>query len=184
MFEPLNGKNGVRLDNKKNLQQINDVSLEPDCIGRMTIKKQLLCMFIAEVLLKIMKTSMIEQDLFDYIWFVRKNMSKSNLLNNNYGIVLLIKISEILGFGPLKKSMSNAYFHLELGEFVDFYNKKESIMDKNRSDCLKKILNNNLAKTTYKDRKMILEDMILYFKIHDHELKNLTSHLIIESLRE
>lgn len=174
----------ANFNRKKSLQQLNDVSLDSSSIVGITIKSQLLCMFIAEVIIKITRTDLVEKDLFDYIWFVRKNMSINNPLNNNFGVVFLIKLSEILGFGPLKKSISNSYFHLELGEFVDFYNKEEGMLDRFSSNVLKKLLVNNNVETTYEERKTVLDDIILYFKFHNYELKNLTSHLIIESLRE
>ena len=174
----------ANFNRKKSLQQLNDVSLDPSSIVGITIKNQLLCMFIAEVVLKITRTDLVEKDLFDYIWFVRKNMSINNPFNNNFGVVFLIKLSEILGFGPLKKSISYSYFHLERGEFVDFYKKEEGMLDGFSSNVLNKILVNNNVETTYEERKTILYDIILYFKFHNYELKNLTSHLIIESLRE
>ena len=47
----------------------------------------------------------------------------------------------------------------------------------------KALLNNQKITIPYTNRNQLLLGLIDYYKLQHHELKNITSHLIIESLR-
>ena len=68
-----------------------------------------------------------------------------------------------------------------------FTNNKQELnyyIDKNNSIYLKELLDNKDINIPYKNRSRILLHLIQYYKLQHHELKNMTSHLIIESLRK
>ena len=70
---------------------------------------------------------------------------------------------------------------MEKEEFID----TEGIytLNKENSSYLKFLLNENDCLIPYKNRNELLKSLIDYYKLQHHELKNISSHLIIESLR-
>ena len=80
----------------------------------------------------------------------------------------------------MKKS---AYFNLELGEFTNSPKQLNYYINQENSHYFKALLNKQKIVIPYTNRNQILLNLIDYYRLQHHELKNITSHLIIESLR-
>ena len=72
---------------------------------------------------------------------------------------------------------------MEFGEFTNNQQQLNHFIKKDNSYYLRKLLENKDINIPYKNRNEILLHLIQYYKLQHHELKNMTSHLIIESLR-
>jgi hypothetical protein len=88
-----------------------------------------------------------------------------------------------MGFYPLNKEENSTYFNLELGEFTNSTEQLNYYITQENSHYFKTLLNKQKITIPYANRNQLLLDLIDYYKLQHHELKNMTSHLIIESLR-
>jgi hypothetical protein len=87
-----------------------------------------------------------------------------------------------MGFYPLYKK-DGAYFNLEIGEFTNSDKLLNYYINEENIHYFKALLNKQKIIIPYINRNQILLNLIDYYKLQHHELKNMTSHLIIESLR-
>ena len=169
------------LNKKRTLQYLNEISLAEEVpLSSINMKRRLLFLFIAEVLSKILHENKEDKELFKYIWDVKISLLKKGVLNNTFPLVFLLNLSSFLGFYPLIEKSPNKYFDLQQAIFVT--QKNSLCLSEQDSGFLKLLLTNNACEIPKKNRMEILRSLILYYKLHNHELKNITSHLIISEL--
>ena len=170
---------------KNSLQYIIEITLEHNLINYgINIKKNLISIFIAEVISKVLLETEKDKTLFKYIWELKINLNNLENITPNFSLIFLIQLAKYLGFSPSREQKNGVYFNMELGEFT---NKKQHIkynIEKDNSTYLRALIENKNINIPYKNRSQILLYLIQYYKIQHHELKNMTSHLIIESLRK
>ena len=168
---------------KKNLQYIADISLVT-CTKQegINMKKKFFALFVAEVSSKVLHENEIDKPLFHFLWNLKLKLAKSSEIDPNFAIIFMIDLSKYMGFYPLIQE-ENTYFNLEIGEFTDNTDQTNYCLNKQNSNYFKNLLNKQKIIIPYANRNQILLNLIDYYKLQDHELKNMTSHLIIESLR-
>ncbi len=168
---------------KKNLQYLTDINLlnYKTCRG-INMKKKFISLFVAEVTSKVLQENEIDKPLFQFLWNLKLTLAASNEIDPNFPIIFMIDLSKHMGFSPLIEG-GNTYFNLELGEFTDNTKEVNYYLNKENSNYFKTLLNNQKITIPYSNRNEILLGLINYYKLQHHELKNITSHLIIESLR-
>ena len=149
----------------------------------LNINKQLLRVFMAEVLTKILFVGEKYQRIFDFIWTETQIINNDEKISVNYAISFLLSLTYFLGFYPSKENMNYDFFDLETASFIPSAIITENIISGKNLNNLKKILLNNGGELHYKDRKTLLKIIIQYYKAHHYNLDNLKSHEIIESLR-
>jgi len=185
LFQPLQllSINATHLP-KNSLQYISEISLEHTKISDgINMKKNFLSIFVAEVISKVLLETEKDKALFKFIWELKNNLSNYEKINPNFPLIFLIGLSEQLGFLPSKDQIDGDYFNLEFGEFTNNQQQLNHFIKKDNSYYLRKLLENKDINIPYKNRNEILLHLIQYYKLQHHELKNMTSHLIIESLR-
>ena len=183
LFQPLQllNINATHL-HKKNLQYISEIGLEHKQINNgIDMKKNFLYIFIAEVISKVLLEK--EKALFKFIWELKIDLNSLEKINPNFPLIFLIRLSEYLGFCPSREELNGEYFNMEIGEFTNIQKQINYYIGKNNSIYLRKLLENKEINIPYENRNQILLHLIQYYKLQHHELKNMTSHLIIESLR-
>ena len=169
---------------KNSLQYINEITLENTQINNgIDMKNNFLSTFIAEVISKVLLENEKDKALFKFIWELKKNLNNLKKTSPNLPIIFLIRLSEYLGFPPSKEQRNGAYFNMELGGFTNNKQQLNYYVEKNNSIYLRELLENKDVNIPYENRNQILLHLIQYYKLQHHELKNITSHLIIESLR-
>jgi len=184
LFQPLKlmSINATHLP-KNTLQYINEIALEHNQTNEgINMKKKFISVFVAEVMSKVLQETEKDIALFKFIWQTKIHLNRLEEINANFLLIFLIQLSEYLGFSPSKEQINGMYFDIELGEFT---NKEELnyYVEKDNSNYLRELLKKKDIIIPYKNRKQILLHLIQYYKLQHHELKNMTSHLIIESLR-
>ena len=185
LFQPLQliSVNASNLT-KNNLQYISEIGLVHKQINyRIDIKKNFLSIFVADVISRVLLETEKDKALFKYIWKLKTDLNSTEKINPNFPLIFLIKLSEYLGFLPSKEETKGIYFNLELGEFTNNRQQLNYYIEKDNSIYLRGLLENKGVKIPYQNRNQILLNLIQYYKLQHHELKNMTSHLIIESLR-
>ena len=169
---------------KKNLQYINEIGLEHNQIDdKIDMKKKFIFIFIAEVVSKVLLETETDKALFKFIWDLKKTINNLKKISPNFPLIFLISLSEYLGFSPSKDEVNGEYFNMELGGFANNKQQLNYYIEKENSLHLRGLLENKDIDIPYKNRNKILLQLIEYYKLQHHELKNMTSHLIIESLR-
>ena len=169
---------------KKNLQYLTDISLLNSQIQEgINMKKNFISLFVAEVTAKILHENEIDKPLFKFLWDLKNTLAVSNEIDPNFPILFMIDLSKYMGFYPLNKEENSPYFNLELGEFTSSTEQLNCYINQQNSHYFKSLLNKQKVIIPYVNRKQLLLDLIDYYKLQHHELKNMTSHLIIESLR-
>ena len=169
---------------KKNLQYINEIGLEHNQIDdKIDMKKKFIFIFIAEVVSKVLLETEKDKSLFKFIWELKKTINNLKKISPNFPLIFLISLSEYLGFSPSKDEVNGEYFNMELGGFANNKQQLNYYIEKENSLHLRGLLENKDIDIPYKNRNKILLQLIEYYKLQHHELKNMTSHLIIESLR-
>ena len=169
---------------KSSLQYINEISLENNLITNgIDMKKNFISIFIAEVISKVLLENEKDKALFKFIWELRVTLNNLKKISPNFPLIFLIRLSEYLGFSPSREELQGEYFDMELGEFRSSQLNLDYYFDKNNSIYLRGLLENRDINIPYQNRNQILLNLINYYKLQHYELKNMTSHLIIESLR-
>lgn len=185
LFQPLQLLNiNATHITKNSLQYISEISIEHNQVSDgIDMKKNFISIFVAEVISKVLLETEKDKALFKFIWKLKNNLSNYEEINPNFPLIFLIGLSEQLGFLPSKDQIDGDYFNLEFGEFTNNQQQLNHFIKKENSYYLRKLLENKDINIPYKNRNKILLHLIQYYKLQHHELKNMTSHLIIQSLR-
>ena len=185
LFQPLQLLNiNATHITKNSLQYISEIYIEHNQVSDgIDMKKNFISIFVAEVISKVLLETEKDKALFKFIWELKNDLSNFEKINQNFPLIFLIGLSEQLGFLPSKDQIDGDYFNLEFGEFTNNQQQLNHFIKKDNSYYLRKLLENNDINIPYKNRNEILLHLIQYYKLQHHELKNMTSHLIIESLR-
>ena len=185
LFQPLQLLNiNATHITKNSLQYISEISIAHNQVSDgIDMKKNFISIFVAEVISKVLLETEKDKALFKFIWELKNNLSNFEKINQNFPLIFLIGLSEQLGFLPSKDQIDGDYFNLEFGEFTNNQQQLNHFIKKENSYYLRKLLENKDINIPYKNRNKILLHLIKYYKLQHHELKNMTSHLIIESLR-
>ncbi len=185
LFQPLQLLNiNATHITKNSLQYISEITIAHNQVSDgIDMKKNFISIFVAEVISKVLLETEKDKALFKFIWELKNNLSNYEKINPNFPLIFLIGLSEQLGFLPSKDQIDGDYFNLEFGEFTNNQQQLNHFIKKDNSYYLKKLLENKDINIPYKNRNKILLHLIQYYKLQHHELKNMTSHLIIESLR-
>ena len=183
LFQPLQlSQINASLIVKNKLQYLNEITLTENKLAEnISIKNNFIALFVAEVLSKSLHENEIEKRLFQYIWHIKVSLITVNEINANYPLLFLLKLSEFFGFSPSKDNLLYKYFDLEKGEFV--MDKGVFTLNIENSTYLKSLLSETNSVIPYQNRNELLKSLIEYYRLQHHELKNITSHLILESLR-
>ena len=185
LFQPLQLLNiNATHITKNSLQYISEITIAHNQVSDgIDMKKNFISIFVAEVISKVLLETEKDKALFKFIWELKNNLSNFEKINPNFALIFLIGLSEQLGFLPSKDQIDGDYFNLEFGEFTNNQQQLNHFIKKENSYYLRKLLENKDINIPYKNRNKILLHLIQYYKLQHHELKNMTSHLIIESLR-
>jgi DNA repair protein RecO (recombination protein O) len=185
LFQPLQLLNiNATHITKNSLQYISEITIAHNQVSDgIDMKKNFISIFVAEVISKVLLETEKDKELFKFIWELKNNLSNFEKINPNFSLIFLIGLSEQLGFLPSKDQIDGDYFNLEFGEFTNNQQQLNHFIKKDNSYYLRKLLENKDINIPYKNRNEILLHLIQYYKLQHHELKKMTSHLIIESLR-
>ena len=170
------------INKKRTFQYLNEIFLAKDVpVSILNMKNQLLSLFIAEVMSKILHENEEDERLFQYIWDLKISLIRNENINNNLALNFLLELSKFLGFYPSLENLQSKYFDLDQGEFTNEIN-NFCVSEKN-SIYLKLLLTKNTCDIPKKNRIELLNTIINYYKMHNHELKNITSHSIINEFK-
>ena len=169
---------------KNNLQYLSEIILEREQMPKgIDMTKNFLYIFVAEVVSKVLLETEKDKTLFQFVWELKSSLDSTAEIDSNFPLIFLIRLSEYLGFSPSHQQKDGDYFNMELGEFTNSVQQTHHYIKKENTSYLKKLLQNIEISIPYQNRNQMLLSLIQYYRLQHHELKNMTSHLIIGSLR-
>ena len=146
------------------------------------INRQLMAVFIAEALMKVLIENEKDDKLFNYVEDIISKLETADKISNSLPLSFLLNLSSFLGFYPSKNNDVFPFFDLQNGCFTKSdFGHNHFIKDEALSNFRSLLLNEKVA-FSQKERGGLLLILLDYFKIHHHELKNLKSHTVIEQL--
>ena len=169
---------------KNEIQFLKEISLSHSLINSyLNINKQLLRMFMAEVLEKILVSNEQDKRLFNFIWNEIILLDTLEKVSSNYALNYLLSITYYLGFYPSKENIELDFFDLEKASFVEKEDNRGMIIKGENLVFFKSLLINNNNNIPYENRKEILKLILKYYKTHYYNLENIKSFDVIDDMR-
>ena len=185
-FEPLKLLNiNASYRPKNSLQYLEEINLEKSLVSlKNKMFNTFIAIFIAEVCSKVLQENEENQNLFIFLWETANTLCSDKQISSNYALDFMLNLSNYLGFYPSTIGIEKSFFNLESGEFSDQSTSQDICLDKKNTSYLKALLNNERVEIAQKQKSVLLKNLFHYYKLHHYNLDNITSHLIIESLRK
>lgn len=145
-------------------------------------------LFFSEICIKTIHEQEYNPGLFNFLknTFIQLDTEQNGVAN--YPIVFLIKLSAFLGFAPNFTAYSTcSLFDLEEGEFVNVSPSHFNYLDETLTVDFKKLIriefkNCCQIKVEKGIREELLNKMIMYYRIHIDDMKEITSHHIFHQV--
>jgi len=142
------------------------------------ILKSAVCLFLTEIIYKILREEEPNQELFEFILNSFKNYDKTNSYNLNFHLHFLLKLTNYFGIGPMDvddfineiKSMGSNY------RFTENDRKNFNVLLKNSF--------NDRVKMTNENRRTLLNLIILFYRKHFEYISEIKSYKILQEVFE
>jgi len=170
----------------RSIQYIKDLKVKYNFTSLHTnIYKSSVVMFLSEILSNIIHIETKDMDLFDFIeksliWYDKSEDSST------FYLIFLMKITHYLGFYPDCTNMSYNYFNLEEGLFESSKN-SQYVIEGSSLALFKTILgikfdSNKLPFIDKTNKKDILKNILIYFKLHVDGFKDPKSLKVLNQI--
>lgn len=186
LFQPLQLVDiNATLIPKKGLQYIAEITIiETISTDKINMNKNFLAIFIAEISSKVLQENEQNSGLFKFVWEIKQKLYNANTIDENFALLFMLNLSKYLGFFPSTENINAPFFNLETGEFSGKSFNMNIYLTEEKTTVLKHLLLGKKINIPQELKSELLKDIIQYFRLHHYNLSNITSHLIIESLRK
>ena len=186
LFQPLQLVDiNATLIPKKGLQYLAEITIiETISTDKINMNKNFLAIFIAEISSKVLQENEQNSGLFKFVWEIKQKLYNANTVDENFALLFMLNLSKYLGFFPSTENINAPFFNLETGEFSGKAFNLNIYLTEEKTTILKHLLLGKKINIPQKLKSELLKDIIQYFRLHHYNLSNITSHLIIESLRK
>lgn len=149
------------------------------------IVKSSLLIFYLEILNKIVKEHETNEALFDFLFEIFIELDQTEKPLANHHIWFLLAITKYLGCYPTVSP--DPYFDLKEGMFIDFLPPHQQFLSEQLSNSFRGIIepelkNYDQIKLTTNERKILLQQMLVYFRLHIEDFGDLRSYEVLETL--
>ena len=186
LFQPLQLVDiNATLIPKKGLQYLAEITIiETISTDKINMNKNFLAIFIAEISSKVLQENEQNSGLFKFVWEIKQKLYNANTIDENFALLFMLNLSKYLGFFPSTENINAPFFNLETGEFSGKVFNLNIYLTEEKTTVLKHLLLGKKINIPQELKSELLKDIIQYFRLHHYNLSNITSHLIIESLRK
>lgn len=186
LFQPLQLVNiNATLIRKKGLQYLAEITIiETISNDKINMNKNFLAIFIAEISSKVLQENEQNSELFKFVWEIKQKLYNANTVDENFALLFMLNLSKYLGFPPSIENINAPFFNLETGEFSAKAFNMRIYLNEEKTMILKHLLLETKINIPQELKSELLKDIMQYFSLHYYNLSNITSHLIIESLRK
>ena len=173
-------------NSNRSIQYIKDLKVKYNFTSLHTnIYKSSVVMFLSEILSNIIHVETKDMELFDFIeksliWYDKSEDSST------FYLIFLMKITHYLGFYPDCTNMNYNYFNLEEGLFESSKN-SQYVIEGSSLVLFKTILgikfdSNKLPFIDKTNKKDILKNILIYFKLHVDGFKDPKSLKVLNQI--
>jgi DNA repair protein RecO (recombination protein O) len=186
LFQPLQLVDiNATLIPKKGLQYLAEITIiETISTDKINMNKNFLAIFIAEISSKVLQENEQNSGLFKFVWEIKQKLYSANTIDENFALLFMLNLSKYLGFFPSTENINAPFFNLETGEFSGKVFNLNIYLTEEKTTILKHLLLGKKINIPQELKSELLKDLMQYFRLHHYNLSNITSHLIIESLRK
>ena len=186
LFQPLQLVDiNATLIPKKGLQYLAEITIiETISTDKINMNKNFLAIFIAEISSKVLQENEQNSGLFKFVWEIKQKLYNANTIDENFALLFMLNLSKYLGFFPSTENINAPFFNLETGEFSAKAFNLNIYLNEEKTTILKYLLLGKKINLPQELKSELLKDIMQYFSLHHYNLSNITSHLIIESLRK
>ena len=151
------------------------------------IVKSSLAMFLNEVLYKILREQAGDPYLFEYLFRAILWLDESETNLANFHLVFLINLSRFLGFYPVESTKDYPYFNLEAATFSNQLPEHPYVLQEPHTSLFRKLMATEFnysekIKMSTKDRQILLEKIIDFYRLHLTNFKEIESLYILEEI--
>ncbi len=149
--------------------------------------KTCIALFMAEVIVRSIGEEERNHELFRFLKNAILLLDQTTESTSNFHLKFMLEFSGFLGFYPHQREQSHNFFDLVEGEFC----LSEPIHPHTLSGTLVTALSGLLAirideyasvKMTNADRRILLQKLLDYYRLHLHGMKEITSHKVLEEV--
>lgn len=171
------------------IQRINEAKPAPAFTSiPYEITKSTMAVFLNEVLYKSIRQQSADDRLFDFLYHSICWLDQAEPISNNFHLAFLLKLSRYLGFAPNTQARKDQpYFDLQEGEFTSLrpghphyisYASARYFID------LYQLPFERLQEIQLKslERRALLENILIYYKLHTASFGEVQSHVILEEV--
>ncbi len=150
--------------------------------------KTALALFMAEIVLRSVQEEERNQALFDFLWRSVHLLNLNDGALNNFHLKFLVELSGHLGFYPDCDTYSSGRsFSLIEGRFLETTQLEQQHLDPENSAVLHDLIrfpfsDHRLIKVSTQDRRILLNTLIDYFRVHLDGMKEIHSHHILQEV--
>ena len=186
-FQPLSHVNiSIYKKNNATIHRIKSIEFEKLHVALFSdLQKASIASFLGEVLSKIIQSEETNDALFNFICNEIEYLSDTNEPLGWFHILFLLKLMQYFGIHPSVENANNApYFDMYAGCFSATFS--ESCLTSEQSTHLKHALscieNNSPIPLQKKERIVLLETIINYYRIHVQKFSTIQSIEILQSV--
>ena len=186
LFQPLQLVDiNATLIPKRGLQYLAEITIiETISTDKINMNKNFLAIFIAEISSKVLQENEQNSGLFKFVWEIKQKLYNANTIDENFALLFMLNLSKYLGFFPSTENINAPFFNLETGEFSGKAFNLNIYLTEEKTTILKHLLLGKKINIPQELKSELLKDIMQYFRLHHYNLSNISSHLIIESLRK
>ncbi|MFH1321048.1 MAG: DNA repair protein RecO [Bacteroidota bacterium] len=152
------------------------------------IAKCSIAFFIAEILYRSIREEEANSSLFQFLFNSIQILDLTTSNCANFHLIFMLQLTKHLGFYPNGNyTDKNKYFDLKDGTFLSEQPQHPHYMTPGLSECLSQLLRMNFEsfdsfKINKNNRKSVLVKLIEYYELHLIRMKEVKSHLVLESV--
>lgn len=176
-------KDGRDIHRLKNARIANPYATIP-----FDIKKSTQILFLAEILYKCLREEEANSDLFNFIYHSLSFFDLTDSGVSNFHIWFLFKLTRFLGINPSQEnSLISNFFDMQTARFVSHEPLHSQFTDKQSTVLFSRLFEVDLSSIdaldyTHNDRKIMLEKILEYYKIHFDNFGEIKSLRILKEV--
>jgi len=180
----------ISFSTRENQKSLVNTMSNPELVNLSNLNadpvKGTISIFLAETLSKIIGDESSDSELFDFL-DTSLDYFENSTSYLNFHLILLIKMSRLLGFGLSNNySELNKFFDLENGTFVNDQNRSLHVLDENRSKAMYRLIEAEDYSAKIRignhSRRWLLDDMMLYYTLHMEGLAKIKSLAVLQEI--
>jgi len=142
-------------------------------------------LFMVELAQKTIKEEETNPALFNFLFQQFQQLDQLATIPSNFHLFYLVQLTEYLGFSPTASwSIATPFFDMKEGQFVKEEPLHQYAPNKLISEQIGQLLNRQAPLLTRKERQVLLEVLINFYRLHVENFTGLNTHAILKEVLE